>query len=232
MIIYTDQEWDKIGIKGEPLDYLKYITHRLNEIWKAVQENEIDVKAEQKQNYDKQHKVAIRDFQPGDLVLLENRRTKPGQVTTHKKFSTTPFYVLEKVQGENIGPAYALANLQGRRLPGLINIDRLKAYTADRTKFNKLCPPNTEVNKNKVAVETKDTDNETDIEKEQHEDTNHDDTTWYPALKIKSSKGVGRNAKFLVLFEDNTTHWCNAGDVSDTLKREYALRRRRKKRRT
>ena len=99
-----EPDWSKIPLTTDPLNYVKWLIHRLSEIWKAVKTNSDESKQEMKITYDKRHKVDQnqREFVPGDKVLLQNTRTKPGHVVTHRKFQTKPFYILQKVQNDNI----------------------------------------------------------------------------------------------------------------------------------
>ena len=223
----NEPDWAKIPLTGEPLDYIKWLTHKLSSLWKGVRTNNDESKKEMKVAYDKQHRVEEREFQPGDLVLLQNTRTRTGHVITHRKFQTKPFYVLEKVKNSNIGTAYQLSTLEGRRLNRLINADRLKLLPKNN-KFDLLCPPKQIVEREKELndMSTTSTSNVSPANELPSKDEKDE---WYPASKILRSRGKGHNAKFLVLFTDGSTHWCHFKDVSDNLKREYALRKRSKR---
>jgi len=76
--------------------FYQWLTHRLADLHKAVNENRVESKMEIKEMYDKEHKVVPPSWKVGDRVLLLEIRIKPHSnvVLTHKPYSNGPFLSL------------------------------------------------------------------------------------------------------------------------------------------
>lgn len=116
--------------------YYKWLTHRLADLHKAVNENPVESKQESKEKYDKEHKTVPPDWKVGDRVLLLEKRIKPHSnvVLSHKPYKNDPYYITELVKGaDNIGTAYKLVHADtGTPYKKLVPAERLKLYTADQ----------------------------------------------------------------------------------------------------
>ena len=80
--------------------YYQWLTHRLADLHKAVNENRIESKIEIKERYDKEHKLVPPSWKIGDRVLLLEKRIKPHSnvVLSHKPYSNGPFFITELVR--------------------------------------------------------------------------------------------------------------------------------------
>ena len=76
--------------------FYQWLTHRLADLHKAVNEKRVESKMEIKEMYDKEHKVVPPSWKVGDRVLLLEIRIKPHSnvVLTHKPYSNRPFLSL------------------------------------------------------------------------------------------------------------------------------------------
>ena len=74
--------------------HYQWLTRRLADLHKAVNENRVESKLEIKERYDKEHKASLPRWKIGDRVLLLERRIKPHSnvVLTHKPYANGPFF--------------------------------------------------------------------------------------------------------------------------------------------
>ena len=84
--------------------YYQWLTHRLADLHKAVNENPVESKQESKEKYDKEHKTVPPDWKVGDRVLLLEKRIKPHSnvVLSHKPYKNDPYYITELVKGVSV----------------------------------------------------------------------------------------------------------------------------------
>jgi len=160
---------------------------------------------------------------------MKSNRVQKGKVNVHRNYGPQKYYIIDKIHNKGIGQAYVLANAEGRRLRGLINGDRLKLYQNDRTTLDLLCPPLMEqklTNAEGNSPQAKESQSES-----QTQATGQGE--WFDAIRILKSNGkTGKSTRFLVLFTDQSTNWCKYDDVSPFLRRQFALRKRKKKKRS
>jgi len=136
--------------------YYQWLTHRLADLHKAVNENRIESKIEIKERYDKEHKLVPPSWKIGDRVLLLEKRIKPHSnvVLSHKPYSNGPFFITELVKGEeDIGKDYKLVHADTwKTFKKLVPAERLKLYTADqRVELTNRLPPGEQLANSKAA---------------------------------------------------------------------------------
>ena len=101
------------------------------------------MKLDDKQMYDKAHRVITPSWKVNNRVLLRDNRGKPGalKVVTRQRFFG-PYIIKQVEQGRpNVGVAYQLVDEKtGRIIRNLVTSDRLKAFNVNRDNFNKRLP--------------------------------------------------------------------------------------------
>jgi len=212
--------------------YYQWLTHRLADLHKAVNENRVESKLEIKERYDKEHKASPPRWKIGDRVLLLEKRIKPHSnvVLSHKPYSNGPFFITELVKGEeDIGTAYRLVHADtGKAFKKLVPAERLKLYTADnRVELTDRLPPGEQLANSKAAGGSSVRPG-TILQPQDNVPTQD----CQPAISIKKERTVKRRKEYLVLFANGETAWCDF--VTPTLLEYYrceqqAKRDRRKK---
>ena len=215
--------------------YYQWLTHRLADLHKAVNENRFESKIEIQERYGKEHKVVPPSWKVGDRVLLLERKIKPHSnvVLTHKPYSNGPFFITELVKGaEDIGVAYKLVHAEtGKIFKKLVPADRLKLYTADqRVELTTRLPPGDQLANSKAASGSS---VRPGILLQSHDNVPIQDCQ--PAISIKK-RTVKKKKKYLVLFANGETAWCDY--VTPSLLEYYRIeqqskrdRRKKKKKR-
>ena len=207
---------------GQPLNYFKWLIEELTELHKQVKIKREEVKEEDKVLYGKTYNVQTPKWSEGDMVLLEDKRIRPGSdsVLTHKPFYG-PFYISDVVKGsEDIGTAYRLIDANtGRMHKRLVPSDRLKRYTANRTDFTARLP---RLVKDEVKSDTK---NDDVVNGDGVKQTDDVPAGFEPALRILKERIRNKQKEYLVLFEDKNSYWCS--DVTPALLQNYRLRQAR-----
>ena len=124
--------------------YYCYLSREVKRLHEEVRKRKLEIKEEDKKNYDKYQRVKEPNWKVGDLVLLQDLRIKPhsDKVVTHRPYHG-PMIIDQIVQKDpSVGPAYKLKRLDGKReLKFLVTADRLKHYNTDRTEFEQRLPP-------------------------------------------------------------------------------------------
>ena len=116
---------------------------KLSVYMQRFKERKVQIKQDDKEAYDKVHKVKEATWKVGDRLLLQDVRVKPhsNRIVTTRPFRG-PVIIKEIVQGtSDIGQAYKLEREDGGRpLKFLITADRLKIFDTDRTDLLKRLP--------------------------------------------------------------------------------------------
>jgi len=113
----------RLGIPGHPkpatfdvapdkLAYYRWLSTELQRLHKAVKITREEMKLDEKQMYDKAHKVITPSRKVNDRVLLRDNRVKAGalKVVTRQRFFG-PYIIKQVVQGRpNVGVAYQLVD--------------------------------------------------------------------------------------------------------------------------
>lgn len=210
---------------GDENVYLAWLKNKLTTLHEGVKTNLQESKAIEKSTYDKAHSAQVVEFQPGSLVLLQDKRIKPrsDKVLTHQPWKG-PFYIEKKVQSDSIGPAYLLIDpTTSRRVKSLISANRLRPYSPnDRIKFELKNPKR--VPKENVANSPQTTGQPRRYE------TQRPYQDFEPALKILRQRKAKGKIQYLVLFENKESAWCDKENVTEALIKNYILRKRPRRR--
>ena len=234
----------RLAVPGEPikkpvmppnqLQYYEWLKEELKALHEGVRLNKLEIKEEDKAQYDKKNSVAPPQWTVGDRVLVEDRRIKPHSesVLTHRPFNLGPFFVSEIVKGkDDIGQAYRLVDCNtGKPYRRLVSADRLKSYTADRVDFTARLPRLSSQNSNKESI----------AQQQRGTDSNAENTTaeakqdavpkdCHPAIRILKERTRGKRKEFYVQFEDKTKHWCDF--VTPALLERYRILQDKRRRR-
>ena len=171
------------------------------------------MKLDEKQMYDKAHKVISPSWKVNDRVLLRDNRVRPGalKVVTRQRFFG-PYIIKQVVQGRpNVGVAYQLMDEKtGRVIRNLVTNDRLKAFDVNRDNFNKRLP--------RFNVGT---DAQASESPKQQNERSHQTSEPSP-LEIVRQRMVRGKKQYLVRYTDNNEYWCDW--VNRTLLNHYRKR--------
>jgi len=198
--------------------YFDWLRHRLRDIHAAVEQNLAENKAQMKSSYDKRHNVVEPQWSVGDKVLILDKKVPVGSpsVLTYPAYHG-PFYISDVIQRGSIGTAYRLINVDtGKVLKSLIGADRLKKYTVD--------------DRSKILARLPGVVKDTPKVTKPVVDKSLPPDGFEPAVKILREKMVDNKKQYLVLFTDKPSWWCDA--VSDSLLKEYRLRKAKNRRAT
>jgi len=237
----------RLAVPGEParkpamppnqLQYYEWLKEELKTLHEGVKLNKLEIKQEDKAQYDKKNSAVVPSWTIGDRVLVEDRRIKPhsDSVLTHRPYNLGPFFVSEIVKGkDDIGQAYRLVDCNtGKPYRRLVSADRLKSYTADRVDFTARLPRLTSQNVDRQSTEQQQSTNSKteNIVADRAQDALPKDC--HPAVRILKERTRGKRKEFYVLFENNTRSWCDF--VTPMLLERYRIlqdkRRRRAKER-
>lgn len=246
----VDIDCDPPSFNGDQKAYVQWLKQALKKIHEAVKENDTETKQQVKDQYDKRNRVKEPEFCPGQLVLLLDKKIKPGSpsVISHKAYKG-PYYVTSKNQGNpQIGPAYELVDAKtNRRVKSLISADRLKPYDTDRSVFDSQFP-------RRQIDPTMDNNNPADSAPEVHDSISPAETPaastsssndainvspdtnvqkFEPARRIVRERKKSGKREYLVEFVTSNKAdrfwWCNESDVTPILIRKYILAKNRKK---
>ena len=216
-------------------DYYLWLADELKKLHTAVRENKIDIKKQDKHQYDKRYAVRSPKWDIGQKVLVRNDRIKPKSdiVLSHKPYFG-PLFITDIVQGQqDIGPSYKLVDCEsGRRLRGLITADRLKAYTLERSELDARLPrlkQTQSVANQRLQPQSDDTDT---TDSNAHNQAAEASNTYYPAIRILKERVRNKQRQYYVLFSDHSREWCF--DITPALLQHYRILqdRRRTRRRT
>lgn len=191
-------------VPKDKIAYFQWLATELRRLHDAIRKSREEAKAVDKMTYDKARKVVEPHWQVGDLVLLENKKVKPGavKVLTRQRFFG-PYIIREIVQNRpGFGAAYQLVTQDGKIVKNLVTSDRLKAYNVDRTDFTKRLPrlingPHGRPMPSKVSTGRDDkplTEPEEDGER---------------PLQIVSEKNVRGKKKYYVRYSDGKIYLCD-----------------------
>ena len=238
----------RLAVPGEPvkkpamppsqLQYYEWLKEELKALHEGVRLNRLEIKEEDKDQYDKKNAVAPPPWKVGDRVLVEDRRIKPhcDSVLTHRPYNLGPFFVSEIVKGkDDVGQAYRLVDCStGKPYRRLLSSDRLKRYTADRVDFTARLPrlSNRTFDKDSTAQQQPRTgSNAENVMADGQQDAVPKDC--HPAIRILKERTRGKRKEFYVQFQDRSMHWCDF--VTPALLERYRIlqdkRRRRAKNR-
>ena len=142
----------RLGLPGDPettppeipkdqVCYYRWLSTEIRRLHEAVKKSRCEAKVEDKSYYDRRYKAKPASYAVGDLVLMEDKKIRPGsaKVVTKERF-IGPLVVKQIVRNPPMGTAYQLVNQQGKTLKNLVSSDRLKAYNVDREQFTKRLP--------------------------------------------------------------------------------------------
>ena len=99
-------------VAPDKLAYYRWLSTELQRLHKAVKITREEMKLDDKQMYDKAHRVITPSWKVNDRVLLRDNRVKPGalKVVTRQRFFG-PYIIKQVVQGRpNVGVAYQLVD--------------------------------------------------------------------------------------------------------------------------
>ena len=199
--------------QGTAKEYRDFIQHRLHDIHKGMADNIVDAKADDKREYDKRNKVVKPQWGIGQQVLLEDKRpqTQRHRIVSHRPFDYGPYFISDIVQGDGIGPAYRLVNVDtGKPYARLVSGDRLKLYCNDRTDFEARCPKL--ITPRADSSKTQSTSTPTSDKKQQQRQTMDE------AIKVLRQSGPHM---FYVLYADQSKSWSD--NISPLLLKEWRL---------
>jgi len=217
------------SFSGDYKQYYEWLKGHLQFLHKAIKQNRIETKEEEKRQYDRRHSTAIPDFKIGDEVLLYDDRVRPhsNTVLTHRKYNG-PYFIVDLVQGSpEIGQVYRLIHAQtGKSYKTLVPASRLKKYTADRTDLLARLPSNImdpEMSKKESIDEGA---QDSSLGEQQDEEL----AGYCPAKRILKERTRNKQKEYLVLFMDGSKAWADA--VTPTLLQHYrVLQEKRRQRR-
>ena len=215
------------SFSGDYAKYYAWLSNSLEKLHEAVKQNRLEVKQDDKKQYDKKHAVTTPNFKIGDQVLLLDTRIKAhsNRVITHRNYNTGPFYIADLVQGsDDVGTAYKLIHVRsGKSYRRLVPADRLKPYTADRTDLLARLPPSLPVGRSDGSAPL--TDSGTDSGKADEQLPQGCEQ----AKRILRQKTRNKRMEYFVLFSDGSKAWCDY--VTPSLLQHFRLLQERKRER-
>ena len=224
------------SFSGDYKKYFDWLANDLRILHEAVRENKMEIKQDDKNQYDKRKSAAVPQFKIGDQVLLFDNRVRPhsNKVLTHRNYESGPYFISDLVQGEeDIGLVYQLIHVDtGKSYKRLVPADRLKPYTGDRTDLMARLPSNTQAqpvrsNVDSDATELKTTLNDDELVPVQSQPT--DISGCELAKRILRERVRNKQKQYYVLFADGSRAW--ADYVTPTLLQYYRISQDRRRQR-
>lgn len=220
----------------EIIKSIEWLAKDLEILHQSVKQNRLDVKEEDKKQYDKRHSAVTPKFKIGDMVLLFANRIRPhsNRVITHRNYDFGPFFITDLVQGSpDIGIAYRLTHVEsGKTYKRLIPSDRLKPYINDRTDLKGRLSSNLYDNSSsRVNEQVTDPATADPVRHAGKQTDNQTTQQLYPAgydqaKRILRERVRNKQRQYFVLFADGSRSWADA--VTPSLLQHYRILKERK----